>query len=50
MKVYKITCRNGNIFLVVAESFSEAEDMFTKKHGLLYIESISIIDYEVICD
>lgn len=50
MKVYKVTCCNGSVFLVIAKSFGEAESKFMKKYGLFYIESISVIDHEVICD
>lgn len=50
MKVYKITCCPNDIFLVVANSFSEAEDKFIKNHRLRSIESMEILDYEVICD
>jgi hypothetical protein len=48
MKVYKVTCCNGSTSLVVAKSFGEAEDRFIKKHRLFSIESIEILDYEVI--
>lgn len=50
MKVYKITCYPNNAFLVIAESFGEAESKFTKNHEFSSIESIEILDYEVICD
>lgn len=50
MKVYKVTCFNGSVLLVVAHSFGEAEDRLVKKHRLFSIESIEILDYEVICD
>lgn len=50
MKVYKVTCYSNNIFLVVANSFGEAEDRFSKKHQLLHIERIEILDHEVIAD
>lgn len=50
MKVYKVTCYPNDTFLVVANSFGEAEDRFTKNHRLRSIESIEMLDYEVICD
>ena len=50
MKVYKVTCNPNDIFLVVANSFSEAEDRFFQKHKLRSIKNIEILDHEVICD
>lgn len=50
MKVYKVTCYPNDTVLVVANNFSEAEDRFVKTHRSRSIESIEILDYEVICD